>query len=83
MSPATAQQESFRVMARAYVTLNGYQVRVVRERAIGINKAKGFPDAPVTWLPRAVCTDGDQLDVGDEDIVCWESMAEEKELDFK
>lgn len=70
-------------MARAYVTLDGYCVRVSREKAIGINKAKDFPDAPVTWLPRFACADGDQIDIGETDLTVREDIAEEKGLDYQ
>jgi hypothetical protein len=73
-------------MARAYVTLDGYVVRRTSEKAVGI--AKDMPGlsaaaAPLTWLPRSACTDGDALDVGDTDIVCAEWIAEERGLDFE
>ena len=65
----------------AYVTLEGYVVRRTTDLAVGINPADE-PFAPLAWLPRSVCDQGEYLVEGDDDIVVRESVAEEKGLDF-
>jgi hypothetical protein len=69
-------------MAGAYVTLDGYVVRKTTELAVGIGKVDNA-FAVLTWLPRSACEDGDALDLGETDIVCRESLAEEKGLDWR
>src|ERR1700679_2820578 len=78
--PPKPQRERENAMAGAYVTLDGYVVRKTTELAVGVRKADNA-FAALTWLPRSACTDGDTLDLGDEDIDCRESLAEEKGLE--
>ena len=73
-------------MGAAYVTLDGYVVRRVTEKAVGIAKdtknPMGLPDrSDLVWLPRSACDQGDILDTGDTDIIVRESVADEKGLD--
>ena len=63
----------------AYVTLDGYTVRLTRETAIAITKTD-FPLDTYVWLPRAACRDGDDLEKGDTDIVVRADMADSKGL---
>lgn len=65
-----------------YVTITGYVIKVVTEKAIGINKARPPFDADLTWLPRSMVQDGDTLDVGDTDIIVREGIAADKDLDY-
>ena len=65
----------------AYVTLEGYVVRRTTELVIGISRMDE-PFAPLAWLPRSACDQGEHLVEGDDDIVVRESIAEEKGLDF-
>lgn len=59
-----------------YVDLDGY--RVARTTAKAVLLAKG--DFEV-WVPRSVCEDGDELDMGDTDICVAEWFAEREGLD--
>lgn len=71
-------------MASRYETLDGYVVRLTTANAIGIEKARSSltDKAEVIWLPRSVCEDGDTLSVGDTDICCFGSIADDKGLDY-
>lgn len=65
-----------------WATLDGYVVARTTEKAVAVAKAKA-PAEDWTWLPRAMCMDGDTLAIGDTDISIRESMADEKGLDWR
>jgi hypothetical protein len=69
-------------MRNDFVTLNDYIVVQPTAKAVAVRKRKDLA-AEWTWLPRAMCQDGDSLEVGDTDICVRESMAEEKGLDWQ
>lgn len=62
--------------SRRFVTLDGYTVVRATEDAVCISKA----DVD-TWIPRSACTDGDQLDKGDTDLIVAEWLAIRENLD--
>jgi len=67
-----------------YVSLDGYIVRRATERAVGLIKSSApMPGlAPIAWLPRGWCRNGDILEEGDTDIECFDERADEKNLDY-
>jgi hypothetical protein len=69
-------------MRNTFVTLTDYIVVTTTPKAIAVRKRTAHP-TDFTWLPRAMCQDGDSLEVGDTDICVRESMAEEKGLDWR
>ncbi len=69
-------------MSRVYVTLDGYVVRRVTEKSIAVAKVAFGASGDLTWLPRSMCEDGENLDIGDTDISVVENIAEERGLDF-
>ena len=64
-----------------FVTLDGYTVRRVTEKAIGITKTNQ-PLDELIWLPRSLCEEGDRLEQGDTDISVKEFKAQELDLDY-
>lgn len=66
----------------AYVTVEGYIVRRVTEKAVALVKEGAGYQAELTWLPRGWCQDGDRLEVGDTGICVFEDRADEKGLDY-
>ena len=64
-----------------FVTLTDYVVVQTRTKAVALRKRKDLA-AEWIWLPRAMCQDGESLEVGDTDLCVRESMAEEKGLDW-
>ena len=68
-------------MASAYVAIDGYVVKKVTEKTIGVVKASN-PFGELVWLPRSTCADGDMLDLGETDISVAEWLAEDRGLDF-
>lgn len=67
-----------------YETLDGYVVQVTTEKAVGIVRARSGASAKsdLVWLPRSVCQDGAYLNVGDTDIACFGSIADERGLEY-
>ena len=61
------------------VTLDNVRVARVTPRAIllEIDKSK-----PGVWVPRSVCENGDELDIGDTDICVQRWFAEREDLPF-
>ena len=65
-------------------TLEGYVVRRVTALAVGICKA-AIPlgaQEELTWIPRSLCDDGENLEEGDTDIVVDRWKAEQEGLDY-
>ena len=63
-----------------WTTIEGWEVRRVTEKAIALVKEGVGPLAELTWVPRSMCLDGDELAIGDTDIVVRSGIAVEKGL---
>lgn len=64
-----------------YVTLDSYIVERTTEKALGLRKAKQMPGLALTWVPRSVVEDGENIDIGEQDLSCAEWFAEKEGLD--
>ena len=77
-------QQQIRGSVMGFVTLEGYIVRRATELAVGLIKADApLPGmAPITFVPRSCCRDGDHLEEGDTDLEVYENIASDKNLDY-
>lgn len=67
---------------RDTVTLDGYVVRNVTEKAVRVVKAGGGQGVDEAWIPKSLIQDGDTLLIGDTDIVLPLWKAGELNLDY-
>ena len=72
-------------MGREYVAIDGYVVKVTRDKSIGIVKAKvadieRYPE--LIWLPISQVENGELVVEGDTDLSVASWLAEDRELDY-
>jgi hypothetical protein len=78
-----------------YAYLNDYVVAAETHLDVAVTKTDAYnsggwlrlrlwamPSSRVTWLPRALCEDGDSLEVGDTDLRCAAWLAAQEGLDW-
>jgi hypothetical protein len=65
-----------------YVTLDGYTVRLLTAKAIGVSHSTDTPFADYTWIPRSQVEDGDVIEVGETDICVKAWFAEKEGLSY-
>lgn len=65
----------------SYATLDGYMVKVARDKSIGIVKSNDL-NGEICWIPRSLLQAGADLGFGDTDIVVEEWKAEQENLDY-
>ena len=66
----------------AYVVLEGYEIRRETEKAFGLCKEGAGFQVDLVWVPKACCRDANTLSKGDTDLEVYQSVADEKELDY-
>ncbi|HXA11605.1 MAG TPA: hypothetical protein VNW93_05365 [Mycobacterium sp.] len=79
---APRQLGTLGIHAGEHVRLNDYIIVHARAKAVAVRKRTEF-NGEWTWLPRAMCQDGETLELGDADLSVREGMAEEKGLDWR
>lgn len=63
-----------------WTTIEGWEVRRATEKAVALVREGAGPMADLIWVPRSLCMDGENLAVGDTDIVVRDGIAIEKGL---
>lgn len=61
-----------------YETLDGYRVDAVTTKAIGLRRGAMTEHRALTWVPRSVVQDGDEIEIGETDL-CVQAWFVEKE----
>jgi hypothetical protein len=63
---AAESQES--VMRDDYMTLDGYRVDALTDKALGLRRGTMTEHRPLKWVPRSVVEHGDRIEKGETDI---------------
>ena len=64
-----------------YVTLDGYIVLVVTERAIAVRKQSDVA-SDIQWIPKSQVQDGSEIVKHDTDIAVAKWLADRENLDY-